>query len=105
MTIGTRTRQLSTLGASSNDSRKVTDILSNLDVIKGTDISFSSTNTISSDGNAFGTLSPGQIVQVAGSPLNSRTYSILTAAAGSITVTPALVQAEVAGAAIQIYEV
>ena len=47
---------------------------------------------------------PHGIIVMLGSPLNSRDYLIETASAASVTVSPAIVSTESAGATIQIYE-
>lgn len=104
-TIGTRTRQLITRSASLNDSRRRVNRGTQDrggDNVQGTDISFTSTNTIASVGNAFGVFAVGQDIEVIGSALNSRIFKVVTAAAGSLTVEPALVQAEIAGPFIDI---
>ena len=104
MNVGTRIRQLIARGASSNMSRRNQLKVNELDTIRGTDISFTSTGTIASAGSGFGRLSVGSIITVIGSPLNSRDYLIETASAASVTVSPAIVSTESAGATIQIYE-
>lgn len=104
-TIGTRARQLITRSASLNDSRRRVNRSTQDrggDNVQGTDISFTSTNTIASAGNAFGVFAVGQVIEVIGSALNSRIFKVVTAAAGSLTVEPALVQAEIAGPFIDI---
>lgn len=105
-TIGTRVRQLHTRGASLNETRK--DNGSNtFDKggynVQGTDISFTASDTIASAGNAFPTgLAAGQNIMVTGSTLNDRVWKVETVAAGTITVSPAQIQAESAGALIDI---
>jgi hypothetical protein len=104
-TIGTRARQLISRSASLNDSRRnvnrLTQDLGGLNV-QGTDISFTSADTIESAGSAFPSFSVGSNIEVIGSALNSRVYKIVTAAAGTLTVEPALIQNESAGALIDI---
>ena len=74
-------------------------------MLKGTTISFSSGATIADSGNGLAVFAAGQKVRVRGSTLNSRDYVVATSAAGSLTVTPAVVQTESAGAAITISQV
>lgn len=74
-------------------------------MLTGTGISFSSTNTIGDTGNGLAIFGAGQRIEVRGSPLNSRRYTVATSAAGTLTVLPALVQSEVAGATITIEKV
>ena len=104
-TIGTRARQLITRSASLNDSRRRVNLgtqdKGGLNV-QGTDISFTATDTIASAGNAFPSFSVGSNIEVVGSALNSRVFKVVTAAAGTLTVEPALVQAEIAGPFIDI---
>lgn len=104
MNVGTRIRQLISRGASSNMSRRSQLKVNERDTITATDISFTSPATITSAGSGFGKLAVGGIITVLGSPLNSRDYLIETAAAGSVTVSPAILTTESAGATIQIYE-
>ncbi len=106
MTIGTRTRALDARSGALNNMRtnatRDSQDLGGYNV-QGTDIAFVSADTITSAGNAFPTgLAAGQLIAVTGSPLNSRQWRVATVAAGTITVTPAEVQAEVAGALIDI---
>jgi hypothetical protein len=104
-TIGTRIRQLITRGAALNDSRQRVN-RSTRDLggfnIQRTDISFTGTNTIACAGNAFPNWAVGTNIQITGSALNNREFQILTRAAGSITVEPALVTTESAGALIDV---
>lgn len=104
-TIGTRARQLITRSASLNDSRRRvnggTQDKGGLNV-QGTDISFTASDTIGSAGSGFPSFSVGSNIEVMGSALNSRTFKVVTASASTITVEPALVQAEIAGPFIDI---
>ena len=104
-TIGTRVRQLISRSGSLNDSRR--NVNRNTQDkggfnVQGTDISFTAPDTIASAGNAFPSFTVGSNILVTGSALNSRQFKIVTAAAGSITVEPALVQNESAGALMDI---
>jgi hypothetical protein len=102
--IGTRKRQLICRSARSNESRRQSNMYRPADgsSIIATDISFTNPATIASVAAAFGNISVGQVVSVIGSPLNNRTYVVETASAASITVSPAVVTSEVAGATIQV---
>lgn len=104
MYIGTRTRRLAARSASQNDSRRPQLRANNRDAITATDISFSNPATIASAGSGFGSIAVGSVIRVGGSPLNSREYYVETSSAASITVTPALISTESAGATIQISE-
>lgn len=70
--------------------------------VKGTGISFTASNTIADSGNQLAVLAVGARIKVRGSPRNSRTFDVVTSAAGSITVRPANITSEGAGAAITI---
>jgi hypothetical protein len=102
--IGTRRRQLVARSARSNESRRMSNLYRPADgsSVIGTDISFTSPGTIASVGNAFGNIAAGQLIGVSGSSSNSRTFVVETASAGSITVSPALITTESAGASIQV---
>jgi len=104
-TIGTRVRQLISNSANLNDTRepmsRPTQDVGGLNE-QGTDISFTSANTISSAGSGFPTLTAGSMIQVLGSPLNSRVWQVVTSSASTITVLPAQIQTESAGALIDI---
>lgn len=104
-TIGTRVRQLISNSSNLNDTRKQSS-LPTQDVgglsEQGTDISFTSADTISSAGSGFPTFTAGALIQVMGSPLNSRVWQVVTSSASTITVLPAQIEAESAGALIDI---
>ncbi len=104
-TIGTRVRQLISAGANLNDTReqtsRPTQDVGGLNE-QATDISFTSSDTISSAGSGFPTFTAGTLIQVIGSPLNSRVWSVVTSSASTITVLPAQIQTESAGALIDI---
>jgi hypothetical protein len=104
MNVGTRIRQLIARGASMNYSRRSHLKVNERYTITATDISFTSPGTIASAGSGFGSLAAGGIITVVGSPLNSRDYVVETASAASITVSPAILTTESAGATIQVYE-
>ena len=71
-------------------------------VVKGTGISFTGSATIADSGNGLAQFAVGSTIIVKGSPLNSRRWRVTASAAGSLTVTPAQVQSESAGATIEI---
>lgn len=104
-TIGTRVRQLFTRGASLNDTRtdrrRNTQDKGGLNV-QATDISFTAPDTISSAGSGFPTIATGQNIRVVGSSLNDRQWKVVTSSASTITVRPAQIQNESAGALIDI---
>lgn len=104
MNVGTRIRQLISRGASINMSRRSQLKVNELDTITATDTSFTSPGTIGSAGSRFGRIGAGSVITVIGSPLNSRDYVVATASASSVTVLPALLTTESAGATIQVYE-
>ena len=102
----TRVSQRSHRSGALNETRRNSRILEREPgagvVIRGTTISFTSTDTIADSANGLGQLPVGALICVRGSPLNSREFEVATAAAGSITVIPAQVQTEAAGGAIEI---
>ena len=67
-----------------------------------TTISFTGPGTIADSGNGLARFIVGQRIMVRGSPRNSRVWTVATSAAGSLTVTPALVTTEAAGPSITI---
>ena len=69
-------------------------------VVKGTTISFTSSATIADSGNGLAQFAVGSLVRVLGSPLNSRLWQVTASSAGSLTVIPAQIQSESAGATI-----
>ena len=104
-TIGTRVRQLISRSGSLNLSRR-SDSRNTQEKggfnVQGTDISFTSPDTIASAGNAFPSFTVGSNIEVMGSASNSRVFKVVTAAAGTLTVEPALVTSVVAGPLIDI---
>ena len=101
LSIGTRVRQLISSSASVNDSRRLQMSYRALGgSVRDTDISFGSGNTITSGGSAFGSITAGQSIRISGSPANSRKFFVATAAAGSLTVLPAILATESSGAEI-----
>jgi hypothetical protein len=70
-------------------------------ILTATTISFTAGATIADSGSGF-LFVVGDAIEVRGSPLNSRRFVVTAAAAGSLTVVPAVVQTEAAGASITI---
>lgn len=105
--IGSRVRQLISRSSGNNSATRSVNSATQINsgIVRATDISFTAGGTIASAGNAFGNYRAGNTIEVVGSPLNSRTYVIDTAAAGSLTVLPAIIQTESAGALIEIRSV
>lgn len=103
--MSTRESQRSTASAAANISRRTTRLFTGDKGgpnVAGTGISFTATNTIGDTGNGLAVFGVGEMVQVLGSPLNSRPLRVVTSAAGTLTVLPAVVQSENAGAAIRL---
>ena len=105
--IGTRRRQLISRASFLNETRPFTRQRSTADgsVIRNTNISFTSPNTITSASSQFGNLIAGQIISIVGSPLNNSTWLIETASASTLTVSPSQIKTESAGADISIWVV
>ena len=103
--MSTRESQRSTASAAANISRRMTRLFTGDKGgpnVVGTGISFTAADTIGDTGNGLALFGVGEMVQVLGSPLNSRPLQVVTSAAGSLTVLPAVVQSEVAGASIRL---
>jgi len=65
-------------------------------------ISFTAPSTIADSGNGLGWVHAGDLIGVRGSAANSRRWRVTTAAAGSLTGTPACITSEASGAVITI---
>ena len=102
--MSSRTMQTQALGASANNSRRTQGSVSRDPgaIVIGSGISFTAGATIADSGNGLAIFTVGRLIEVRGSPLNSRTYRVETSAAGSLTVSPARVSTEGAGATITI---
>lgn len=101
----TRQRQTNASSASLNSTRRQHSSFSQDKggaTVKGTGISFTSGATIADSGNQLGAIPVGARFRVQGSPSNSRVWRTTAVAAGSITVVPAMVTTESAGALITI---
>lgn len=73
--------------------------------VEDTDISFTATDTISSAGSGFGDFAVDDIVRISGSDSNDDTYTVVTASASTLTVTPATITTESAGATVKIKKI
>ena len=102
--MSTRSPATISLAADSNNSRRDTRVVER-DVgltLKVTTVSFTSTGTIADSGSGMA-FSAGDVIEVRGSPLNSRRYAVTAASAGSLTVAPGVVSSESSGAAITLW--
>lgn len=70
--------------------------------LRATTISFTNPGTIADSGNGLAIFPVGARIRVRNSPRNSRQFQVTASAAGSLTVTPAVVTSESAGANITI---
>lgn len=86
MTTGTRDGQTIAQGSSANETRRDFQFASRLDVQKSTAIGFTTNATIYDTGRTVVGVSVGDVVEVRGSPLNSRHWRVETYAAGSAAV-------------------
>jgi hypothetical protein len=104
MTIGTRFRQLITRSASLLDSRRQNSPYRFDQGIayEASTISFTASDTIGDSGNGLANFLVGDDISIVGSNLNSRKFKVVTSAAGTLTVEPAIVQAEIAGNKVMI---
>lgn len=102
--IGTRKHQLINRSAGSSQSLKSNQSYRPVDgsVIIATDISFTAPATIASAGSGFGLINVGDNIEINGSASNNRVFMVETASAASITVSPALVTTESAGATVHL---
>jgi hypothetical protein len=103
--MSTRTSQRVDRGASGNLSRRSQGRISRNPggaTVVGTGISFTAPGTIADSGNGLAAFGVDAQIEVRGSPKNSRVYDVVTSSAGSITVRPAMVTNESAGASITI---
>ena len=107
MRLGSRLRNNTCLAAISNLSRAFTTNFNRRDdaTVTATDISFTNPATIASVANAFGVFTAGQLIRVKGSASNNRDFTIVTAAEGSLTVTPGVVTTESAGATVTVRQI
>ena len=104
MSIGTRLRSLVSRSASLLDSRRLNSpfrFSPNI-AYEAATISFTAGDTIADSANGLANFIVGQNIQVVGSALNSRKYKVVTSAAGTLTVEPAVIQSAIAGDKIAI---
>lgn len=102
--MSTRATQTTSFSAAGNNAlRSQTNIQRN-DAMVATTIGFSSTNSITDSANGLAIFPQGTRLRVRGSPLNSRLWVVTASAAGTLTVSPALVQTEAAGATISLHQ-
>lgn len=103
--MSTRTSQRVDRSASLNQSRRsqgrISRDLGGATVV-GTGISFTGPDTIADSGNGLAAFGVNAQIEVRGSAANSRVFDVVTSAAGTLTVRPALVTTESAGASITI---
>lgn len=104
--MSTRNGQNTHLGAAANNSRRTQGRTSRDKggaTIIGTGIAFVSSSTITDSGNGFAAITVGDMIEVLGSPLNSRLWHVAGKSSdGQIAVRPQLVQSEIAGPSITI---
>lgn len=74
-------------------------------VLKGAGISFTNPATIADSGNGLAIFAAGSVIQVEGSPKNSRRLRVTASSAGSLTVSGGALTTESAGAAITLRQV
>lgn len=74
-------------------------------VLRATTISFTGANTIGDSGNSLAQFSVGMKIRVTGTTKNDRSYKVMTSAAGTLTVLPAVIQNESAGNTFEIRQV
>jgi hypothetical protein len=73
-------------------------------VFTGTTVSFTAPDTISDSGSGFGIFNIGDVISLRGSTSNDGVYTVLTKAAGAITVNEPVVT-EAAGDTVNIYDI
>lgn len=103
--MSTRESQRSNASASANVSRRTSRNLTQDrggPNVAGTGISFTATDTIADSGNALAVFGVGEMIEIRGAASNSRVFRVVTSAAGTLTVLPALVANESAGASMRI---
>lgn len=102
----TRNGQSTHLGASGNSTRRTQGKTSRDKggaTVIGTGIAFVSSSTITDSGNGFAAIAVGDMIDVRGSPKNSRAWRVSGKASnGQISVRPQHVQSEAAGVSITI---
>ena len=74
-------------------------------LVTGTTISFAASDTINDSGNGLGAFLVGTRIRVSGGTVNSGEFLVATVAAGSVTVTPAIISTESAGGMVTVEQV
>lgn len=74
-------------------------------IMTATTISFTAGATIADSGNGMARFPVGQELEVRGSALNNRRFRVTAGSAASVTVVPAVVRTEAAGATVTILTV
>lgn len=70
--------------------------------VLSTGISFTGSATVSDSNNGLATFGVGEVIEVRGAASNSREFLVTASAAGELTVAPAVVTSESAGASMRI---
>ena len=96
--MSTRKQQTKSEGASLNRSTRSSAMARPLGAptVRGTTVSFTNPATIADSGNGLAVFPVGALLEVQGSPRNSREFRVTASAAGSLTVVPAVVTSEAA---------
>lgn len=98
--MSTRINSRTKAGASGNLSRRTQSSISRDPggpTRVATTIAFTSPATITDSGNGLAVFRVGTSITIRGSALNSRRVTVATSAAGTLTVTPAMIQTASAG--------
>lgn len=100
--MSTRDAQRLTYGAAANLSRERNTIVERdgSSPRRGTDISFTAPDTITKPSGGFNLFEVGDIIEVLGSPMNSRRWVVAAKASTTITVTIPAITTESAGPTI-----
>lgn len=102
--MSTREAQRLTYGAAANLSReRNTTLAMDLDAVRrGTDVSFTAPDTITKSGGGFNLYRAGDVIEVMGSPTNSRRWVVASQSSTQIVVTIPAIATESAGPMIVI---
>ncbi|CAB4166158.1 hypothetical protein UFOVP843_13 [uncultured Caudovirales phage] len=106
--MSTRVKQTVGASAAGNESRRTGSKIERdpgAGNLQATTISFTASGTIADSGNGLGLYAVNDVVEVRGSAANSKLWTVATAGAGSITVTPAQITTESAGPTIILQKV
>ena len=103
--MSTRINQRQTYGAASTSERQPQQANGRTTPnLTGTGISFTNPATIADSGNGLAIFAPGDRIEVTG-PSNRGRWTVATAAAGSLTVTPGRIATASAGGSVSIRKV